>query len=306
MTKIDDIPALNFSNVDDLDGTTAFDAPPDLEIEDLKIDDVEIEEKVVQVNDAVETNTFNDEADEDENVEEGNKIENPDTKSYAEDEGGDGQDGDKDGGLAEPDFDSSFSMNFSKKMSYDTIQSLNLDGNNSRKNTGDSDEIVVENKKTAKFTLSDAVEDETNTDTLTNTHEEKILPLRPSFTKVLAGKAEDRKASLQVERINSRQFDRKSSLQNIKINFDEEDDNADQNKIFEETIEEEVQAEENEKKVVEEEVDKSTLVNTEDRKPFIKIKRVNTEKYNKVTTVMNMTNRKLLYYLFSAKLRLGL
>ncbi len=273
MAKIDDIPALNFSNVDDLDGTTAFDAPPDLEIEELEIDNENIDD-AFRVHEIVESASSKAK----ENTEGDAQSESTHAKSDEECEDADSQDESRNGLSQEPDFGPSFLNSRSKKQSYDTIQSLNLDGDNSRKNTGDSEESTPQNEATTKFTLHDAVETETSTDTFSKANEEKPT-MRPSFTKVMPSKTDDRKGSLQEDRKSSRQFDRKSSLQNIKINFDEEDDNTNEIKTYEETIDEEEQAEENVKENVEDVDKKSTLTGTEERKPFITIKRVNTEKY---------------------------
>lgn len=291
-TKTDNaIPPLNFSNVDDLDGHTAFDDPPELGEEELasKHNNLQTFDKVEH---ALEMAS---QATKPGNEEEPVREEPPDFDDDDDDD--EGEDKVIKSEPSKPSRQADFSQ------SYDTIKSLDLRGEE------DSNEEAVETKTGGdiKFTLDGVVEDETSTDAVKSDDDDddevemdSKPAARPSFTKILDIKsagAIGKRSSLQVERVKlAGGIGKRSSLQieDIKLNY--EDNNEDEIVQYEETIDEEndepeekeVEAksvpvdgdasETNEKEAEPEEGEEavqSTLrSDTQERKPFIQIKRV--------------------------------
>jgi hypothetical protein len=240
------IPPLNFSNVDDFDGSTAFDDPPKLEEEYQSESNNQRDDHVIK-----KASEFN------HNIENGDHLK--ENTASAEEE-------------KETNEFSEAVANFSK--SYDTIKSLNLEGENA--DSLGSNEENVEKPGQIKFTLSGVVEDETSTD-VNKSDDEDLAEFktiaRKSFTKILTSPPAE---------ISTGGFGKRSSLQidDIKLNYEDNNDDEIINyhePIDEETDEVEDKRGESTKKedTKEEENVQSTLTSeSQDRKPFIKIKRV--------------------------------
>lgn len=276
MSKKEEIPALNFNNVDELDGSTAYDEQPEPEIDEPENSPEPVQKTEEVAEPQLETQTSG-------SYEMVEPEEEPTSKEDEED--------------VQDTIDSHLSRNMTvpslrgnkrsqKKQSYDTIQSLDLSG--TRKNTNESeDNSNDENDDSGtnaapKFTLEDAVEDESSTDT------------RQSFMRILPGKKEDRKSSLQFDNFEIRYND-KEEVEEIVETIDEEETNS--NNIEAETVVEnsnpEQQVDETKEKSTNEKnshndkddrtgatgTSQSTLTTVVEKKPFIAIKKVNLQVY---------------------------
>lgn len=283
------IPPLNFSNVDDLDGHTAFDDPPELEEEELqsKHNNLQTFDKVEH---ALEMAS---EATKPGNEEEPVRGE-PSRRDFDDD---DDENEDEDKVIKSEPIKPSRQADFSQ--SYDTINSLDLRGED------DLNEEAVETKTGGdiRFTLDGVVEDETSTDAVKSDDDDDEDEMdskpaaRPSFTKILDINSANAIGRFQVETVKQAGgIGKRSSLQieDIKLNY--EDNNDDEIVKYEETIDEENDeqeekefeaksvpidgdaSEKNEKEAEQkerEEAVQSTLTSeAQERKPFIQIKRV--------------------------------
>lgn len=176
--KIDDIPPLDFSKVEELNGSTAYDEP-DTESSENKdfespkeIKELEIkpENEVIEHNDAeikpkevAEIKNEEKEVKEEEVSEKSDQDSEPETKfDIKVDSDEDDDDEQKDEQTSKISIQKPNSA-FLKKHSYDTIMSLDLQGGGSRKNSNESEESEDLSKR-FNFTLEGAVEDETSDD----------------------------------------------------------------------------------------------------------------------------------------------
>lgn len=217
--KIDDIPPLDFNNVEELNGSTAYDEPQ--ESGDHFESPKEIKELETEPENTVEDNEADKNKPEEvkEEITELEKIveeEKVSETKYESDQESDSPtkfdikvDSDEDDELK----DEGKSMNstihktnsalFDKKHSYDTIMSLDLQGG-SRKNTNESEESDEDLSKRFNFTLEGAVEDETNDDVVEQVQDES----KQSITKVIEAEVNE----LKEEENDSKSSEQRSTL----------------------------------------------------------------------------------------------